>query len=161
MAAAAATCRRGRPSRRGGSAPWPRPAVAGDAAVQLDLYYCLDWAYLEAERRRLPLPGQIDSNAIGQRRWALEWAVVFTGPVPRRPARLGRRRPVDLSPVARSAQAGSLQTVAVIGSGIAPGSAATWAGSVCHALGPMPTRCRRGGAVQRQLRPQRRRVDAG
>lgn len=50
------------------------------AAAQLDLHYCLDWAYLEAERRRLPLPGMIDSNAVGQRRWALEWGVVLSGP---------------------------------------------------------------------------------
>jgi hypothetical protein len=50
------------------------------AAVVLDLYYCLDWAYLEAERQGLPLPGVIDANAIGQRRWALEWGVVFHGP---------------------------------------------------------------------------------
>jgi hypothetical protein len=57
------------------------PRDPRDAAVQLDLYYCLDWSYLEAERRRLQLPGTIDSNAIGQRRWALEWAVVFHGPV--------------------------------------------------------------------------------
>ncbi|MFG2037455.1 DUF4272 domain-containing protein [Dactylosporangium sp. NPDC048998] len=56
----------------------PRSAVA--AAEQLDLYYCLDWSILEAERRRLPLPGQADSNTVGQRRWALEWAVVFAGP---------------------------------------------------------------------------------
>jgi hypothetical protein len=56
----------------------PRDVMA--AATQLDLYYCLDWSYLEAERRRLPMPGQIDSNAVGQRRWALEWAVVFAGP---------------------------------------------------------------------------------
>ena len=56
----------------------PRPPV--EAAVMLDRYYCLDWAYLEAERRRLPLPGLIDSHVIGQRRWALEWAVVFSGP---------------------------------------------------------------------------------
>ena len=56
----------------------PRPAT--EAAAMLDWYYCLDWAYLEAERRRLPLPGMIDSHAIGQRRWALEWAVVFFGP---------------------------------------------------------------------------------
>lgn len=56
----------------------PRPAV--EAAVQLDLYYCLDWSWLDAERRRLTLPGQADSNTIGQRRWALEWAVVFDGP---------------------------------------------------------------------------------
>jgi hypothetical protein len=51
-----------------------------EAAVALDLYYCLDWAYLEAERRRLPLPGLVDSNTIGQRRWALEWGVIFSGP---------------------------------------------------------------------------------
>ncbi|MEV0730838.1 MULTISPECIES: DUF4272 domain-containing protein [Polymorphospora] len=56
----------------------PRDAV--EAAALLDLYYCLDWAYLEAERTGTPLPGQIDANAIGQRRWALEWAVVFRGP---------------------------------------------------------------------------------
>lgn len=51
-----------------------------EAAIVLDLLYCLDWAYLEAERRRVRLPGLIDSNAIGQRRWALEWAVVMRGP---------------------------------------------------------------------------------
>jgi hypothetical protein len=56
----------------------PRDPVA--AATMLDLYYCLDWAYLDAERRGQPLPGLIDSNAIGQRRWALEWAVVLHGP---------------------------------------------------------------------------------
>ncbi len=50
------------------------------AAAVLDLYYCLDWSYLDAERRGQPLPGMIDSNAIGQRRWALEWAVIFRGP---------------------------------------------------------------------------------
>jgi hypothetical protein len=53
---------------------------AAEAAIVLDLFYCLDWSYLEAERRRLRLPGLIDSNAIGQRRWALEWAVVLRGP---------------------------------------------------------------------------------
>lgn len=56
----------------------PRPAP--EAAAMLDRYYCLDWAYLAAERRRLPLPGLVDSHAIGQRRWALEWAVTFRGP---------------------------------------------------------------------------------
>jgi hypothetical protein len=56
----------------------PREAAA--AAAMLDLYYCLDWAYLEAERARMRLPGSIDSHAIGQRRWALEWAVTFFGP---------------------------------------------------------------------------------
>jgi hypothetical protein len=57
------------------------PRDPREGAVLLDLYYCLDWAYLEAERQRAPLPGLIDSNAIGQRRWALEWAVVLHGPV--------------------------------------------------------------------------------
>ena len=51
-----------------------------EAAVLLDLYYCLDWAYQEAEQHGRSLPGEVDSNAIGQRRWALEWAVVFGGP---------------------------------------------------------------------------------
>jgi hypothetical protein len=55
------------------------PREPGEVAVLLDLYYCLDWAYLESERQRLPLPGLVDSNTIGQRRWALEWAVVFRG----------------------------------------------------------------------------------
>lgn len=48
-------------------------------AAALDLHYCLDWAYQELERHGLPGPGPIGANAIGQRRWALEWAVVFTG----------------------------------------------------------------------------------
>jgi hypothetical protein len=63
---------------RGRTLTAPRDPV--EVAEQLDLYYCLDWAFLEAERRNLPLPGELDSNAIGQRRWALEWAVVFHGP---------------------------------------------------------------------------------
>jgi hypothetical protein len=58
----------------------PAARQAIDAAIALDLFYCLDWAYLEAERQRVRLPGLIDSNAIGQRRWALEWAVVLRGP---------------------------------------------------------------------------------
>ncbi len=56
------------------------PRDPTQAAAVLDLYYCLDWAYLEAERRGQALPGMIDSNTIGQRRWALEWAVIFRGP---------------------------------------------------------------------------------
>jgi Domain of unknown function (DUF4272) len=58
----------------------PNPRQPPEAAIVLDLLYCLDWAYLEAERRHIRLPGLIDSNAIGQRRWALEWAVVMRGP---------------------------------------------------------------------------------
>jgi hypothetical protein len=61
----------------------PRDAV--EAAVLLDLYYCLDWAFQEAEQKGLGLPGEINANAIGQRRWALEWAVVFRGPYHDRP----------------------------------------------------------------------------
>jgi hypothetical protein len=56
----------------------PRDAV--EVAALLDLYYCLDWAYLQSERDRLPVPGELDANAIGQRRWALEWAVILRGP---------------------------------------------------------------------------------
>lgn len=56
----------------------PRSAI--EVASVLDLHYCLDWSYLEAERIGLQLPSLIDANAIGQRRWALEWATVFHGP---------------------------------------------------------------------------------
>ena len=49
------------------------------AAAMLDFYYCLDWAFVTAERQGRPLPGRLDSNAIGQRRWALEWAILFRG----------------------------------------------------------------------------------
>ncbi|BCL15587.1 DUF4272 domain-containing protein [Micromonospora sagamiensis] len=56
------------------------PQHPADAAALLDLHYCLDWAYLKSERDGLPLPGEIDSHSIGQRRWALEWAVVLRGP---------------------------------------------------------------------------------
>jgi hypothetical protein len=55
------------------------PREPREVAVLLDLYYCLDWAYLETERRGAALPGLVDSNTIGQRRWALEWAVVLSG----------------------------------------------------------------------------------
>ena len=56
----------------------PRDPV--EAAVLLDLYYCLDWAFQDAEAAGRPVPGELNANAIGQRRWALEWAVVFRGP---------------------------------------------------------------------------------
>ena len=62
------------------------PRDPAEAAVLLDLYYCLDWAFQEAEQTGRPLPGEIDRNAIGQRRWALEWAVIFEGPFHERPA---------------------------------------------------------------------------
>jgi hypothetical protein len=67
------------------------PRDATTVAAMLDLHYCLDWAYLKLEgtpRGADPegwavgegLPGDIDANAIGQRRWALEWSVTFIGP---------------------------------------------------------------------------------
>ena len=56
------------------------PRDPREAAALLDFYYCLDWSYLEAERLGLELPGVIDSNATGQRRWSLEWAVILHGP---------------------------------------------------------------------------------
>ena len=62
----------------------PRDPV--EAVVLLDLYYCLDWAFQEAERAGFRLPGEIDANAIGQRRWALEWAVILHGPYHDKPA---------------------------------------------------------------------------
>src|SRR5919112_960568 len=43
----------------------PRDPV--EAAVLLDLYYCLDWSFQDAERLGLRLPGEIGSDAIGQR----------------------------------------------------------------------------------------------
>ena len=58
----------------------PSLAPAAEAAAALDLIYCLDWAYLEAERRDVRVPGLMHSKLIAQRRWALEWAVVFRGP---------------------------------------------------------------------------------
>lgn len=70
------------------------PRDAAEAAAMLDLYYCLDWAFLEAERHRMRLPGVVDSHAIGQRRWALEWGVTLTGPY-HDPAR--RWEEIDLS----------------------------------------------------------------
>lgn len=56
------------------------PRDAAEVAALLDLYYCLDWAYLEMERLGVPPPGEVNANAIGQRRWGLEWAVVLRGP---------------------------------------------------------------------------------
>jgi hypothetical protein len=58
----------------------PMLTSAAEAATALDLVYCLDWAFVEAERRQIRLPGLVHSKLIAQRRWALEWAVVFRGP---------------------------------------------------------------------------------
>jgi hypothetical protein len=56
----------------------PAPRDATVVAAALDLHYCLDWAYLKLDSSQLP--GEIGANAIGQRRWALEWSAVFIGP---------------------------------------------------------------------------------
>lgn len=64
----------------------PTPAPASEAAIVLDLFYCLDWSYVTAERRNFRLPGLIDSKTIAQRRWALQWAVILRGPYQRPPA---------------------------------------------------------------------------
>ncbi len=72
------------PSKEGFSA-WlaranPTVAPAPEAAAALDLAYCLDWSYAQAEERHIRLPGLVHSPLIAQRRWALEWAVIFHGP---------------------------------------------------------------------------------
>jgi hypothetical protein len=54
------------------------PRDAAVVAAALDLHYCLDYGFLKIENGEYP--GALDANAIGQRRWALEWAVVFLGP---------------------------------------------------------------------------------
>lgn len=51
------------------------PAIV---AAALDLHYCLDFGFLRVADGNYP--GLLDANAIGQRRWALEWATVFIGP---------------------------------------------------------------------------------
>ncbi|NUT36175.1 MAG: DUF4272 domain-containing protein [Hamadaea sp.] len=58
----------------------PAPREPELVAAVLDLYYCLDWAFLAAERAGAETPGTLGSAAIGQRRWGLEWAVVLSGP---------------------------------------------------------------------------------
>ena len=44
-------------SPSGGPGSLAAPRDAAEVAALLDLYYCLDWAYLEAERLGVPLPG--------------------------------------------------------------------------------------------------------
>jgi hypothetical protein len=70
------------------------PRDPAETATLLDLHYCLDWSFQEAERTGSRPPGEVDANAIGQRRWALEWAVVFRGPFHEAP---GGWEEVDLS----------------------------------------------------------------
>jgi len=58
----------------------PAPREPELVAAVLDLYYCLDWAFLAVENAGGERPGVLGSAAIGQRRWGLEWAVVLSGP---------------------------------------------------------------------------------
>jgi hypothetical protein len=56
------------------------PRSPDEAAALLDLHYCLDWGHVQALIDGTPHPGTTQPYVIGQRRWALEWAVVFSGP---------------------------------------------------------------------------------
>jgi hypothetical protein len=53
---------------------------ADEAAVLLDLHYCLDWGHIQAIMNNAPHPGATQPYVVGQRRWSLEWALVFSGP---------------------------------------------------------------------------------
>ncbi|GAA3392122.1 hypothetical protein GCM10020369_52620 [Cryptosporangium minutisporangium] len=57
-----------------------RPRPAAEVAALLDLHYCLDWGHVQALMNDEPPPGVTLPYVIGQRRWALEWAVTFRGP---------------------------------------------------------------------------------
>ncbi len=70
----------------------PRDPI--ETATLLDLYYCLDWSFQAAKQAGRRPPGEVDGDAIGQRRWALEWAVVLRGPYHEEPVRWEE---VDLS----------------------------------------------------------------
>ncbi len=64
---------------------WRTAVLAGhrdpaEAAALLDLYYCLDWSYQENLRAGTLIPGPVPAEAIGARRWALEWGVLLYGP---------------------------------------------------------------------------------
>ncbi len=58
----------------------PKPRAAGEVAALLDLHYCLDDAHARALAADEPAPGSSQPYVVGQRRWALEWALVFSGP---------------------------------------------------------------------------------
>ena len=80
------------------------PRDAAEAAAMLDFYYCLDWAYLEVERRGA-------AAARGDRRQRDRPAAVGAGvggglprPLPRPAGRLGRDRPDDLAGGVRSSR---------------------------------------------------------
>lgn len=53
---------------------------ADEAAALLDLHYCLDWGHIQAIMNGTPYPGTTQPYVVGQRRWSLEWALVFSGP---------------------------------------------------------------------------------
>lgn len=66
------------------SAWWKRtetaPRPPGEVAALLDLHYCLDYAHARALTADEPPPGASQPYVVGQRRWALEWALVISGP---------------------------------------------------------------------------------
>jgi hypothetical protein len=58
-------------------APERRPD--DEVVKELDLYFCLDWAVMDAVQRHEPTPGAVPPYVVQQRRWALEWSVLFKG----------------------------------------------------------------------------------
>ncbi|QSB05838.1 DUF4272 domain-containing protein [Natronoglycomyces albus] len=56
----------------------PAQRDPGEIAEMLDLYYCLDWMCEQAHQSGMAPPHGLDANLIWHRRWALEWALVFS-----------------------------------------------------------------------------------
>ena len=74
------TCRAGRRSASGGPGSWPRRSTRPTrppCSTCTTAWTGRTWRPSGSGRR---LPGLVDANAIGQRRWALEWAVILRGP---------------------------------------------------------------------------------
>ena len=69
-----------RPSTSGAPGPWPRRGTRPTRRPLLDLLLLPGLGVTWRRSGRGAAARLIDSNAIGQRRWALEWAVVFRGP---------------------------------------------------------------------------------
>lgn len=64
-----------------------RPRPPDEVAALLDLHYCLDAGHVQAVLDGGPHPGVTLPYVVGQRRWALDWATVFTGPYHAEPPR--------------------------------------------------------------------------
>ena len=55
-------------------------ATPAEAAALLDLLLLPGLGVPGGRAAAAGCPGLVDANAIGQRRWALEWAVILRGP---------------------------------------------------------------------------------